>query len=67
MSEYLTVTDCAKRWNVSTEKASRILRKYVGRGVLDLGARENVRKRKRGYAILRVPPQVLDEIERDLS
>jgi hypothetical protein len=59
----LTAQDCADRWKVSRDKAVRILKPWVGRGVMDLGSRENVRKKKRGYAILRVPLSVVQEIE----
>ena len=63
----LTPKECAQRWKVSRDKATRILRKYLGRGVMNLGSRENVRQKKRRYEILRAPLSVIQEIEKDFT
>jgi hypothetical protein len=62
-----TPTEIAKRWKCSRDKAVRIVKPYVGQGVIDLGSKENVRRRKRSYSILRVPLSVLQKIEQDLT
>ena len=49
-------------------RPSRVLEQYRGKsGFMDLGSGENVRKRKRKYAIIRIHPTLLTEIEGDLQ
>ena len=61
---YFSVESIAKRWDCSKDKVSRIVKKYRGRaGFMDLAI---TTKRKRKYAILRIHPARLKEIEGDL-
>jgi hypothetical protein len=62
-----TCTEIAERWKCSRDKVVRVVKPYIGKGVIDLGTKENVRRRKRSYAILRVPLSVLQKIEQDLT
>ena len=62
---YFSVSKIAERWGFSEAKTSQVLEKYRGRsGFLDFGPQ---RKRKRKYAILRIHPALLKEIEGDLQ
>lgn len=63
----LTPTECAKRWKVSRAKATRILKQWEGRGVMNLGSREDVRRRRRAYSILRAPLNVVQQIEQSFT
>jgi hypothetical protein len=60
-----TVAEIAKRWRCDVEKVTKIVSSIPG--VLDLGSKPDVRKRKRGYRILRVPAAILKQIESKLS
>jgi hypothetical protein len=63
--QLLTVTQVAKRWQCDPEKVSRVFGNEPG--VLDIGTRGDVRKRKKGYRILRIPLHVLDVVETRLT
>jgi hypothetical protein len=64
-SLYLKVSAIAKRWDCSEDKVNRIVEKYRGRsGFLDLAIVS--KKRKRKYAIIRIAPFLLKEIEGNL-
>lgn len=59
MTELLTVADVAGVLKVSEDT---VLRKFDGvPGVIDLGAGEVMRKRKRPYRVLRIPRPVLEK------
>lgn len=60
-----TVSQIAQRWQCDAEKVSRMFAHVPG--VLDIGIRADVRKRKKAYRILRIPTQVLDEVEKKLT
>jgi hypothetical protein len=65
-SFYWKVSAIAKRWDFSEAKTSQVLERYRGRtGFMDFGPQN--RKRKRKYAILRIHPSLLKEIEGDLA
>jgi hypothetical protein len=66
--QYYSVGTIATRWAVSEDKASRVLEKYRGKqGFMDLGSVGNPRRRKRRYAIIRIHPSLLKEIEGSLG
>jgi hypothetical protein len=63
---YYSVSMIAKRWHFSEAKTSQVLEKYRGHtGFMDFGPQN--RKRKRKYAIIRIHPALLKEIEGALS
>jgi hypothetical protein len=63
---YLSVNAIATKWDCSDDKAGRVLENYRGKtGFMDLGSPANVRKHKRRYAIIRIHPNLLKEIEGD--
>ena len=62
--QLFTVSQIAARWQCDAEKVSRMFANV--NGVMDIGIRPDVRKRKRGYKILRIPLHVLEEMERKL-
>jgi hypothetical protein len=60
--EFYSVSKIAKRWGFSEDKVSRVLEKFRGRnGFIDFGPKD--RRRKRKYAIIRIHPALLKEIE----
>jgi hypothetical protein len=62
--QFYSVSRIAERWGFSEAKTSQVLEKYRGRtGFLDFGPQ---RKRKRKYAIIRIHPSLLKEIEGEL-
>jgi hypothetical protein len=66
--EYLSVSKIAERWGISTDKVARTVEPYRGKeGFMDLGSAGNVRKHVRKYAIIRIHPTLLKEIEGDLN
>jgi len=69
--EFQPISKLAKRWGVSEDKAASMVEPYRGRsGLLDLGfpaERDSKRKVTRKYAIVRIHPSLLKEIEADLS
>lgn len=60
-----TVSEIAERWKCDPEKVSRVFGNE--KGVLDIGTRGDVRKRKKAYRILRIPLHVLDAVEKRLT
>jgi hypothetical protein len=64
--QYFSVSKVALRWGCSDDKAGRILEQYRGKsGFMDLGSGGSRRKRK--YAIIRIAPSLLKEIEGELA
>jgi hypothetical protein len=58
----------AERWGCSTDKVNRVLEGYRGEsGFMDLGNPEDVRAHKRRYSIIRIHPDLLEQIESDLA
>jgi hypothetical protein len=63
---YLSVDAVARRRSCSWDKASRELEKHRGQsGFMDLGSPEDVRRKKRKFAIIRIHPALLAKIEND--
>ncbi|MGD0214288.1 MAG: hypothetical protein ABSB87_13745 [Terriglobales bacterium] len=59
---YYSVSMLAARWQFSETKVSRLLEKFRGRaGFIDFG--QGDRRIKRKYAIIRIHPNLLKEIE----
>jgi hypothetical protein len=56
-----TVAEIAQRWKCDAEKVTQIFANEPG--VRNLGTKPDVKKRKRGYRILRVPSSVLARVE----
>jgi len=63
--QLFTVSQIAQRWQYDPEKVSRMFANVPG--VMDIGIRADVRKRKKAYRILRIPAHVLDEVEKKLT
>jgi hypothetical protein len=62
--KFASISSLAVRWGVSEDKASKIAEKYRGRaGFFDMGFKR--RGATRGYAILRIHPELLKIIERE--
>jgi hypothetical protein len=60
--QWYSVSMLAIRWGFSENKVSRLLETFRGRkGFMDFG--QGDRKRKRKYAIIRIHPTLLKEIE----
>lgn len=58
-SRCFTIKQIADRWQCSTDTVLRVF--YKEPGVLDLGTKETLHKRRR--SLLRIPPNVLQKVE----
>jgi hypothetical protein len=63
--QLFTVSQIAERWQCDGEKVTKIFANV--QGVIDLGTRADIRKRKKAYRILRIPAHVLETVERKLA
>jgi hypothetical protein len=67
-TEWYTVSMISRKWKMSPETASLILQKYRGRqGFMDAGSHGDTKRHTRARAIIRISPQLLEIIERDLQ
>jgi hypothetical protein len=67
MEIHLTVEQIAKRWQCGRDTVVRHFSKLVGHGVINIGSPASVRRRKRQYLVLRIPPEVLERVEKELG
>jgi hypothetical protein len=56
-----TVSQIAERWQCDPEKVTKLFANFPG--VIDLGTPADIRRRKKAYRILRIPPHVLTAAE----
>ena len=66
--EWYTVTRISKRWKMSPESVSLIVSRYRNRqGFMDAGSHGDTKRHTRARAIIRISPELLQIIERDLQ
>ncbi len=59
------MSQIAKRWLCEAEKVTKVFANVPG--VIDLGTKADVIRRKKAYRILRIPVEVLNQMERKLA
>jgi hypothetical protein len=65
IEKHYTVSEVAAMWSLSSDTVRALFRNHPG--VLKLDSPELVRKKKRGYCVLRIPESVVQRVHAERS